>query len=250
MAVFGAPRAYHARENRRGDVNHVVQADHGDPIAISVLICDDHRLLTDTLTTVIENDPSLRKLIPPVHSSEEAVELAGERRPDVVLMDIEFRGSMSGIEATRQIKLRSPATNVVIMTAHPSERLLVEAVEAGASGFLRKTEGVDEVLAAVKAAAAGEILIDRMELARLLPQVAREREVQRDADVLLGHLTERELQILQLLGEGLRNDDIATRLFTSPQTVQTHIRNILTKLGVHSKLEAVVFGLRHGAVSV
>jgi DNA-binding NarL/FixJ family response regulator len=230
-------------------VNHVVQAHHGERSDISVLICDDHRLLTDTLTTVIENDPSLRMLNAPVHSSEEAVELARDHRPDVVLMDIEFRGSMSGIEATRQIKFLSPATNVVIMTAHPSERLLVEAVEAGASGFLRKTEGVDEVLAAVKAAAAGEILIDRMELARLLPQVAREREVQRDADVLLGHLTERELQILQLLGEGLRNDDIATRLFISPQTVQTHIRNILTKLGVHSKLEAVVFGLRHGVVS-
>jgi DNA-binding NarL/FixJ family response regulator len=231
-------------------VNHVARADHGEATVISVLICDDHRLLTDTLTTVIENDPTLRMLTPPVHSSEEAVDQAREHRPDVVLMDIEFRGSMSGIEATRQIKFLSPATNVVIMTAYPSDRLLVEAVEAGASGFLRKTEGVDEVLAAVKAAAAGEILIDRMELARLLPLVAREREVQRDADVLLGHLTERELQILQLLGEGLRNDDIATRLFISPQTVQTHIRNILTKLGVHSKLEAVVFGLRHGAVTV
>ena len=199
---------------------------------------------------VIENDPTLRMLTPPAHSSEEAVELAGRRRPDVVLMDIEFRGSMSGIEATRQIKILSPSTKVVIMTAHQGDRLLVEAVEAGASGFLRKTEGVDEVLNAVKAAAAGEILVDRMELARLLPHVAREREVQRDAEALLGQLTEREREILQLLGDGLRNEDIAIRLFISPQTVQTHVRNILTKLGVHSKLEAVVFALRHGAVTV
>jgi DNA-binding NarL/FixJ family response regulator len=227
-----------------------VQAASGGSGTISVVICDDHRLLTDTLTTVVQDDPSLRMLTPPLHSSEEAVELVRERHPDVVLMDVEFRGSMSGIEATRQIKILSPSTKVVIMTAHSGDRLLVEAVEAGASGFLHKTEGVDEVLGAVKAAAAGEILIDRNELARLLPQVAREREVQRGAETILAQLTDREREILQLLGEGQRNEDIAARLFISPQTVQTHVRNILTKLGVHSKLEAVVFALRHGAVVV
>jgi DNA-binding NarL/FixJ family response regulator len=227
-----------------------MQAASGGSGTISVVICDDHRLLTDTLTTVVQDDPSLRMLTPPIHSSEEAVELVREQHPDVVLMDVEFRGSMSGLEATRQIKNLSPSTKVVIMTAHSGDRLLVEAVEAGASGFLHKTEGVDEVLGAVKAAAAGEILIDRNELARLLPQVAREREVQRDAETILAQLTDREREILQLLGEGQRNEDIASRLFISPQTVQTHVRNILTKLGVHSMLEAFVFALRHGAVVV
>ena len=217
---------------------------------ISVLVCDDHRLLTDTLRTVIENDPSLSLVGPPLHTPLEAVEVCEQRRPNVVLMDIQFPEDMSGIEATREIKKVSPATKVVIMTAHESEELLVEAVEAGASGFLRKTEGVEEVLSSVKGAAAGEILIDQSELARLLPQVAREREERREAQLLLDQLTEREREILQFLGEGHRNEDIATKLFISPQTVQTHVRNILTKLGVHSKLEAVVFGLRHGAVSV
>ncbi len=217
---------------------------------ISVLVCDDHRLLTDTLKTVIENDPALLLIAPPMHAPEEAIRLCDEKKPNVVLMDVQFPGQISGIDATRDIKRASPATNVVIMTAHESEELLVEAVEAGASGFLRKTEGVDEVLSTVKAAAAGEILIDQTELARLLPQVAREREVRREAEVLLGHLTEREREILQFLSEGHRNEDIAAKLFISPQTVQTHVRNILTKLGVHSKLEAVVFGLRHGAVTV
>jgi DNA-binding NarL/FixJ family response regulator len=217
---------------------------------ISVLICDDHRLLTDTLRTVIENEPSMALVAQPVHHPEEAIGLSGEKRPNVVLMDVEFPSEISGIDATRQIKKRSPRTNVVIMTAHEDEGLLVEAVEAGASGFLKKTEGVDEVLSTVKAAAAGEILIDQNELARLLPQVAREREVRREAELLLGQLTDREREILQLLGEGHRNEDIAAKLFISPQTVQTHVRNILTKLGVHSKLEAVVFGLRHGVVTV
>jgi len=217
--------------------------------AIRLLICDDHRLLTETLTDVVGHDDGFA-LLPPVHSSEEAVALAGNERPDVVLMDIEFRGTMSGIEATRRIKESSPATKVVVMTAHEDERLLVDAVEAGASGFLRKTEGVDEFLGALKAAAAGEILIDRTALARLLPRVAREREARRDAQVLLDQLTDREREILNLLAKGLRNEDIASMLFISPQTVQTHVRNLLGKLGVHSKLEAVAFAVRHGAVEV
>jgi DNA-binding NarL/FixJ family response regulator len=217
--------------------------------AIRLLICDDHRLLTDTLTDVASHDSRLA-LLPAVHSPEEALELTRHTHPDVVLMDIEFRGPMNGIEATRRIKQTSPSTKVVIMTAHEDEGLLVEAVEAGASGFLRKTEGVDEFIAAIKAAADGEILIDRAALARLLPKVAREREARRDAQVLLAQLTDREREILGQLAKGLRNDDIASQLFISPQTVQTHVRNLLSKLGVHSKLEAVAFAVRHGAVTV
>ena len=163
-------------------------------------------------------------------------------------MDIVFKGGMTGIEATRKIKEASPSTKVVIMTAHDDERLLVEAVEAGASGFLSKEEAATEIMGAVKAAADGEVLIDPATLTRLLAQVAREREAQRDAQALLDDLTEREREILQLLAEGTRNDDIATKLFISPQTVQTHVRNILGKLRVHSKLEAVAFAVRHGAI--
>jgi DNA-binding NarL/FixJ family response regulator len=217
---------------------------------IEMVICDDHRMLTDLLIQVVENDPGLRLLARPVHSPDQAIELCREHHPDVVLMDVEFRGAMSGIEATRRIKELSPATKVVIMTAHEEDRLLVEAVEAGASGFLHKTEGVDEFLGAIKAAAEGEILIDRAALARLLPKVAREREIHRDAQLLLGQLTDREREVLQLLAEGLRIDEIGGRLFISPQTVQTHVRNILGKLGTHSKLEAVVFAIRHGAVKI
>src|SRR5437763_6349190 len=199
---------------------------------------------------VVERSDGMRLVAPPVHSPEEGVALAEEHHPDVVLMDIVFKGSMNGIDATRRIKEISPATKVVIMTAHDDERLLVEAVEAGASGFLGKDEAADEVLAAARAAAAGEVLIDPVTLTRLLAQVAREREEKRDAQNLLNDLTEREREILQLLAEGMRNDDIASKLFISPQTVQTHVRNILGKLRVHSKLEAVSFAVKHGAIPV
>jgi DNA-binding NarL/FixJ family response regulator len=225
-------------------------ADGGGARTVSLLICDDHKILTDALSTVVELDPSLDLVAPAVHDPESAIELCEKHLPDVVLMDIVFRGQMSGIEATRKIKDVSPATKVVIMTAHDDERLLVEAVEAGASGFLGKDEAADEVLSAAKAAAEGEVLIDPGTLTRLLHQVAREREARRDALALVESLTERENEILQLLAEGIRNDDIAQRLFISPQTVQTHVRNLLSKLQVHSKLEAVAFAVKHGAITV
>jgi DNA-binding NarL/FixJ family response regulator len=218
---------------------------------VTLLICDDHKILTDALATVVRLDDGLELIAPPVHTPQEAISLAEQHLPDVVLMDIVFKGGeMTGIEATREIKETSPATKVVIMTAHDEDRLLVEAVEAGASGFLSKDEAAEEVLAAAKAAAEGEVLIDPGTLTRLLAQVAREREEQRDAMRLLGDLTDREREILQLLAGGKRNDDIAKQLFISPQTVQTHVRNILGKLRVHSKLEAVAFAVKHGAIQV
>jgi DNA-binding NarL/FixJ family response regulator len=217
---------------------------------VTLLICDDHKVLTDALAMVVGLDADLTMIAPPVHTAEEAIEICADQLPDVVLMDIVFKGGMSGIDATRAIKAASPSTKVVIMTAHDDEHLLVEAVEAGASGFLGKDEAAEEILSAAKAAAEGEVLIDPVTLTRLLHRVALEREERRDAMNLLSDLTEREKEILQLLAEGMRNDDIATKLFISPQTVQTHIRNILGKLRVHSKLEAVAFGVRHGAISV
>jgi DNA-binding NarL/FixJ family response regulator len=226
----------------------VVSSDANGPITL--LICDDHKILTDALAMVVERDGSLRMIASPVHVPEEAIELCRVHQPDVVLMDIVFKGHMDGIKATRKIKEVSPATKVVIMTAHDDDRLLVEAVEAGASGFLGKEEAANEVLSAAKAAAEGEVLIDPATLTRLLHQVSKEREARRDAEALLGELTDREREILQLLAEGMRNEGIARKLFISPQTVQTHVRNLLAKLGVHSKLEAVAFAVKHGWITI
>lgn len=216
----------------------------------TLLICDDHKVLTDALSTVVGLDEDLQLVAAPVHDPERAIELSAEHLPDVVLMDIVFKGGMSGIEATRRIKEVSPATKVVIMTAHDDERLLVDAVEAGASGFLGKDEPADEVLSAAKAAAEGEVLIEPATLSRLLHQVTKEREERREVQVLFAKLSDREWEILRLLTQGRRNEDIATALFISPQTVQTHVRNVLGKLGVHSKLEAVALAVKHGQIEV
>jgi DNA-binding NarL/FixJ family response regulator len=217
---------------------------------ITLLICDDHKTLTDALSMVVERDPELRLVAPAVQNADVAVELCREHRPDVVLMDIEFKSGISGIEATRRIKEHRPATKVVIMTAHDDERLLVEAVEAGASGFLGKDEPADEVLSAAKAAAEGEVLIDPTVLARLLHQVSKERQEHREVLARFATLTEREWEILRNVAQGRRNDDIAAGLYISPQTVQTHVRNVLGKLEVHSKLEAVALAVRHNQIEL
>jgi DNA-binding NarL/FixJ family response regulator len=219
---------------------------------VSLLICDDHRTLTDALAMVVERDHDLRLVAPPVAEPERAIELCREHKPDVVLMDIVFKGGteISGIEATRRIKEVSPSTKVVIMTAHDDDRLLVDAVEAGASGFLGKDEPADEVLSAAKAAAEGEVLIEPATLSRLLHQVTKEREERREVQVLFAKLSDREWEILRLLAQGMRNEGIAAALFISPQTVQTHVRNVLGKLGVHSKLEAVALAVKHGQIEV
>jgi DNA-binding NarL/FixJ family response regulator len=218
---------------------------------IRLLICNDHRLLTDSLAMVVRAERDLELVADPVDDPTMAVDLVKAHHPDVVLMDVGFRTSrINGFDATRRIKEVSPATNVIIMTASDDEAALVSGVEAGAAGFLNKTEAVDEVLAAIRGAAEGEVLIDPGLLAKALQQVARDREVRRQAERLLGQLTERELEVLGLLARGIRNDGIAEQLFISQQTVQTHVRNILAKLRVHSKLEAVSFAVRHGAVQV
>jgi DNA-binding NarL/FixJ family response regulator len=205
------------------------------PPPVTLLVCDDHRLVTDALSIVIDRDPGLRMVHEPVSRPEEAIDICREHEPDVVLMDVSFEGRMSGIEATRRIKDTRPKTNVVILTGHPDGRVLVEAVEAGASGFINKSEMVDVVLETVKAAAKGEVLVDALTLSRAVRDVARERETDRDAGDRLASLTPREREVLGLCLEGCRNEEIAARLHIGVQTVQTHVHNVLRKVGARSK---------------
>lgn len=220
------------------------------PRPVRLLIADDHRILAEALAMVVRTDARIDLIADPFTSPEAAIEATVASHPDVVLMDIEFGATIDGIEATRQIKQRCPETKVIIVTGHDDEAHLVRAVEAGASGFLDKSEAIANVIDAVDAAARGEALLDPARLARVLQKLAADRERRREADLLVRDLTEREREILQLLAQGTRNDKIADKLHISPHTVQTHVRNILAKLNVHSKLEAVAFAAKHGVVSL
>jgi DNA-binding NarL/FixJ family response regulator len=214
---------------------------------VRLLICDDHRVLTDALVAMVRADGGFDLIAPPLHDPAEAVEAAAAERPDVVLMDISFEGSMTGIDATRAIRSASPETSVVIMTAHHDAGLLVQAAEAGASGYLSKTEGADRVLSAAKAAAAGDVLFEPADLAAAVARVAREREADGHDRERFAQLTDRERDVLALLTEGCTNGEIAARLFISDSTVQMHVGGILAKLGVRSRTQAVALALRRAS---
>jgi DNA-binding NarL/FixJ family response regulator len=224
-------------------------AENDQPTTIRLLICDDHKLLTDALALIVGSDPAIELVADPVQDPDDAIEICRKETPDVVLMDLVLNARLNGIEATRIIKDEHPETNVVIMTGQQDDRSLVEAVEAGACGFLNKTTALEEVIDTVKQAAEGEVLIDPATLSRVLATLAREREARRDVERIFAHLTDREREILQHLASGKRNEAIAGELYISPQTVQTHIRNILRKLQVHSKLEAVALAVKLGEIT-
>lgn len=206
---------------------------------LSILVCDDHKILADMLGVLIDSEPGMRMVCPPVHNAADALEAVRALAPDVVLMDVDLRGPVNGIAATRQITAADPRTRVIVLSGHVEPTIVVESLEVGASGFLDKSRDAVEVLSAIRRVAAGGTLFDPSEVARLLPRLAARRREAADAELRLDRLTAREREILQLLTDGHRNQAIAERLLISPATARTHIANILSKLGVSSQIEAV-----------
>jgi DNA-binding NarL/FixJ family response regulator len=222
----------------------------GETGSIRLMLCDDHRILTDALAEILETESAFELIAPPVATGEEAIELASRHAPDLVLMDVGLEGPIDGIEATRRIREASPETKVLIMSGRPEEQYLVEAVEAGACGFITKGENVEDVMDKMKAAAEGEMLVEPGKLSRLLRAAAAARAAQTESESLRARLTTRELEVLELIAGGLRNDEIARQLTISPHTAHSHVRAIQSKLGVRSKLEAVTLAAKHGIVSL
>jgi two-component system, NarL family, response regulator LiaR len=176
-----------------------------------------------------------------------AVQISTDLRPDVVLMDVAMPG-MSGIEATRQILETAPETRVVMLTSTEGDHLVLDAILAGATGYVLKEASLQQIVDAVEAAAVGQAVISPRvapELLRHLRASNRPHVPRPDAPDLTG----RELQVLQLLAEGRENATIAQELVISLSTVKSHVASILGKLGVENRLEAAVFALRQGIVS-
>jgi DNA-binding NarL/FixJ family response regulator len=175
----------------------------------------------------------------------EAKAMARERL-DVVLMDYRLPDG-TGAEATRAIKARWPAARVVMLTAVNDDETVMESIQAGADGYLTKDRAVEEVVSAVRAANAGETLLPRSVILGIAQRVvaARDKTVERRQ---IEPLTPRELEVLKALSEGLSTPEICERLFIAPNTLRTHVQNIMGKLRVHSKLEAVAFAIRNRLV--
>jgi DNA-binding NarL/FixJ family response regulator len=212
---------------------------------IRAMIVDDHALFRRGLEMVLDSEPDI-ELVGQASDGAEAVEKAAESLPDVVLMDIRMPRS-SGIEACRAMKEAAPSAKIVILTISDEEEDLFEAIRAGASGYLLKDIPLDEVAGAVRAVYGGQSLINPSMAGKLLTEfatLARRDDDERAQEVPAPRLTEREMQVLKLVARGMNNRDIAKELFISENTVKNHVRNILEKLQIHSRMEAVMVAVR------
>jgi DNA-binding NarL/FixJ family response regulator len=215
---------------------------------IRVLLVDDHQMFADALEILLSGTDGVDSM-GTVPSGEAMLERCAGGCPDVVLMDIDLPG-IDGIEATKRLRGICPDAQIVAVTALQSGDLMARAIEAGASGFVPKSQAADELVGVIHRAAAGEVVIPTEDLPATLQRLQDARASrtgeQRSAELL----TPREVEVLQAIADGNSTDQIAASLFVSPHTVNGHVRSILTKLGVHSKLDAVLFGLRQGLIEI
>jgi DNA-binding NarL/FixJ family response regulator len=208
----------------------------GSPVR--VLIVDDHEVLASSLAMVLDAEEDITTA-GVAHTLDQARTMIRTTSPDVILLDHRMPDG-DGVAAIPSLQALRPGMGIVVLTASAADHVLMAAIEGGASGFLSKTRSLDEVTAAVRAAAAGESVISPEMLARLLPRFQRSGAHGPD------DLTDREREVLALVAEGLSNAAIAERLVVSVHTVRNHIASLSAKLGAHSKLEALSIALRQG----
>jgi DNA-binding NarL/FixJ family response regulator len=216
---------------------------------IRVVIVDDHALFRRGLDLVLSEEPDI-KVVGEAADGIEAVHRAEEMGPDVVVMDVRMPRS-TGIEAARRIRERLPDTKVIMLTVSDSEEDLYAAVKAGASGYLLKEISIEELADAVRAVARGHSLISPSMASKLLTEFnALVQQAEDRHRSLLPSLTDRELDVLKLVAKGLSNREISEELYISENTVKNHVRNILEKLHLHSRMEAVVYAMREKLLDV
>jgi DNA-binding NarL/FixJ family response regulator len=217
--------------------------DATEPNRITVLIVDDHSVVRMGLRVFLDLQPDI-EVVGEAADGSEGVAMARRLEPDVILMDL-LMPNMDGITAIGRIKAERPETEIVTMTSFIEEDKVTAALEAGASGYVLKDAEAEEVAAAVRAAFAGEVHLDPA-VARLLAQRMRQRKS--PEETLAEPLTDREKDVLGLLGRGMSNKEIGTQLFITERTARTYVSNILGKLGLASRTQAALYAVEHKLV--
>jgi DNA-binding NarL/FixJ family response regulator len=224
-----------------------VEAQHpATSDAIRVLIVDDHDLFRSGLRTLLDEQDGV-VVVGEAAGGAEAVHIVSESAPDVVVMDLNMPG-MTGVEATRQISTIAPLTRVVVLTISDQDGDVMDAIFAGACGYLLKDASIQELMQGIRAAAVGESLISPTIAAKVLRRV-RSSSSQPDIErTIRAELSEREIEVLKLIANGKDNAQIAGDLHISPKTVKNHISNILMKLQIDNRIQAAVYAVRSGIV--
>ncbi len=225
----------------------VAVSTSADPIR--VLVVDDHALFRRGLQMVLESEDDI-EVVGEASDGAEALKVACETTPDIVLMDVRMprRG---GIDATTAIKDAVPSTKIIMLTISDEEGDLYDAIKAGAMGYLLKEISIEEVAGAVRAVFNGQSLISPSMASKLLTEFATMvRKDDERQQLPTPRLTDREMEVLKLVAKGMNNRDIAKKLFISENTVKNHIRNILEKLQLHSRMEAVVYAVREKLLEI
>lgn len=209
---------------------------------LRVMVVDDHEVVRLGLKALLSSRPGF-EVVGEAETAEEAVNKALSLKPDVIIMDVRLPGT-SGVEACRRIKKEAPQIKVIVLTAFPNDEYLLEAVEAGVNGYVLKRVGSDELLETLEKVRRGEGVLDSSLCPKVFTYLRKLKE--KDRVEAFAQLSKRELQILALLAQGKSNREIAEKLFLSEKTVRNYISQILDKLGLSSRTEAVAYAIRHG----
>jgi len=211
---------------------------------VRLLIAEDETVLRHALATLIDSEDDIR-VVGQVGNGEMAVAHARDLRPDVILMDIN-KPRMTGSEAARIISEEMPETKIVILTVYHDDDNVFDAIKAGAIGYVLKDAPPEQTMEAIRAAARGEGFLHPTLVSRVMGEFGRISRMRSAAKETFAELTRREMEILEQLGEGLRNREIAEKLFISEKTVKNHISNILSKLQVNDRTAAALLASKHG----
>lgn len=209
---------------------------------MKVIICDDQDIVRDGLELLLKLEADI-EIVGIASDGAEAVEMAVREKPDLVLMDLKMP-VMNGVDATREIKAKCPGVKVLVLTTYGTDDWVSDAIRAGASGYLLKDAPREGVLSAIRGTVEGKTYLDPSVAGKILGELSSTKK--KPATSITSKLTQREIEVLQLLAKGLSNDDIAKQLFLSEGTVRNHIGTIVAKLGVSDRTQAAIVAIQHG----